>query len=69
VPSDAELETQLELGRRVEFVGGEEAEILVSDAQLFWDGAEIIEERLSTGEVNRFFHDGEQHNDVQLDLS
>jgi RHS repeat-associated protein len=32
------------------------------DAQLIWDGTEIAEERLSTGEVNRFFTDGEQHN-------
>ena len=34
----------------------------VRDARLFWDGTRIIEERLSTGEVNRFFADGEQHN-------
>ena len=34
------------------------------DAQLLWDGAEIIEERLSGGEMKRFFQDGEQHNGV-----
>ena len=34
------------------------------DAQLTWNGTAITEERLSTGEVNRFFGDGEQHNGV-----
>lgn len=34
----------------------------VRDAQLFWDGTAIVEKRLTTGEVNRFFSDGEQHN-------
>src|SRR6266850_6309007 len=28
------------------------------------DGTAIIEERLATGEVNRFFSDGEQHNGI-----
>jgi RHS repeat-associated protein len=36
----------------------------VRDAQLIWDGTTIAEERLSTGEVNRFFEHGEQHNGV-----
>lgn len=31
--SGAELETQLELGQRIEIIGGEEAEILVGDAK------------------------------------
>ena len=34
----------------------------VRDANLFWDGTEIIEDRLTTGESNRFFGDGEQLN-------
>ena len=36
----------------------------IRDAQLVWDGTAIIEERLATGEVNRFFSDGEQHNGI-----
>ncbi|MEQ1910047.1 MAG: RHS repeat-associated core domain-containing protein [Vicinamibacterales bacterium] len=31
------------------------------DARFFWAGPQIIEERLSTGEINRFYQDGEQH--------
>jgi RHS repeat-associated protein len=34
----------------------------VRDANLFWDRTEIIEERLTTGEITRFFADGESHN-------
>ena len=34
------------------------------DAQLIWDGTAIAEERLSTGEVTRFFADGESHNGI-----
>jgi RHS repeat-associated protein len=34
----------------------------VRDASLFWAGATILEERVTTGEVNRFFADGESHN-------
>src|SRR5206468_7193926 len=32
------------------------------DARLIWNGTDIIEERLSTGEVNRFFENAEQYN-------
>ena len=35
--------------------------VTTRDAQLIWDGLEIAEERLSAGELNRFFTDGEQH--------
>ena len=49
------------LDRRVHIVE-KESGATVRDAQLFWAVAEIIEERLSGGEVNRFFSDGEQHN-------
>jgi RHS repeat-associated protein len=50
------------LDRRVRIV--EENGATVREAQLYWDGAEIIEERLSAGEVNRFFRHGEQHDGV-----
>jgi RHS repeat-associated protein len=36
--------------------------VTVRDAKLLWDGTDIIEERLSTGEVKRFFSAGESHN-------
>jgi RHS repeat-associated protein len=36
----------------------------VRDAQLFWAGTELIEERTSTADVNRFYGDGEQHDGV-----
>jgi RHS repeat-associated protein len=49
------------LDRRVRIVEKENGST-VRDANLFWDDVEIIEERLSTGEVNRFFQDAEQHN-------
>jgi RHS repeat-associated protein len=51
------------LGRRVRIVEKENG-ATVRDANLFWAKTEIIEERLTTGEVNRFFADGEQHNGV-----
>ena len=34
----------------------------VRDAGLYWADGAIIEERVSSGEVNRFFGDGESHN-------
>lgn len=49
------------LDRRVRIVERESG-ATTRDAELFWDGADIIEERLSIGEVNRFFADGESHN-------
>lgn len=49
------------LSRRTRIVEKENG-ATVRDAALFWDGTGIVEERLSTGEVNRFFADGEQHN-------
>jgi len=47
--------------RRVRIVE-KESGVTVRDARLFWAGTAIIEERLSTGQVNRFFGDSEQHN-------
>ena len=41
-----------------------ESGVIVRDAQLFWADTDIIEERLSTGEVNRFFADSEEENGV-----
>jgi RHS repeat-associated protein len=49
------------LDRRVRMIEKESGAI-VRDAYVFWAGTQIIEERLSTGEINRFFDDGEQHN-------
>ena len=51
------------LDRRVRILE-KESGATVRDANLFWGGTEIIEERLATGEVNRFFDDGETHNGV-----
>jgi RHS repeat-associated protein len=50
------------LDRRVRMVE-KDSGATIRDAQLIWDGTEISEERLGTGEVNRFFTDGEQHRD------
>lgn len=41
----------------------------VRDANLFWAGTAIIEERPTTGEVNRFFTDGKSHNGSARDLT
>ena len=49
------------LDRRVRIVE-KDSSATFRDAQLIWNGTAIAEERLSTGEVNRFFTDGEQHN-------
>jgi RHS repeat-associated protein len=38
-----------------------ESGVTVRDAQLFWADSALIEERVSTGDVNRFFSDGESH--------
>ena len=49
------------LSRRVRIIE-KESGATIRDANVFWAATEIIEERLSTGEVNRFFSGGEQHN-------
>jgi RHS repeat-associated protein len=49
------------LDRRVRVVEKENG-ATVRDARLIWDGTQIEEERLSTGEITRFFRNGEQHN-------
>jgi len=51
------------LDRRARIVEKENG-TTVRDATLIWDRTELAEERLSTGEVNRFFSSGEQHNGV-----
>src|SRR5262249_14899082 len=33
--------------------------VIVRDAHLIWDGPDLVEERLSTGTINRFFERGE----------
>ncbi len=48
------------LHRRIRIVEKEDAST-VRDGNLYWAGTELIEERLSTSEVNRFFADGESH--------
>jgi RHS repeat-associated protein len=48
------------LNRRVRVLEKEDG-VPVRDARLFWDGTNSIEERLSTGEINRFFRNSEQH--------
>ena len=47
--------------RRIRIVE-KESGTTVRDAALFWAGTEIIEERISTSEVYRFFGQSEQHN-------
>jgi RHS repeat-associated protein len=49
------------LSRRTRIVEKENG-ASVRDAQLLWAGTTIVEERLTTGEVNRFFSHGEQNN-------
>jgi len=51
------------LDRRVRIVEKENA-VTVRDAHLIWDRTVIVEERLVTGAINRFFDYGEQHDGV-----
>jgi RHS repeat-associated protein len=51
------------LDRRVRIVE-KESSTTMRDARFIWIGTTIVEERLSTGEINRFFHDGEEHDGV-----
>ena len=48
------------LSRRTRIVEKENG-ATVRDASLFWAGTAIVEERVTTGEINRFFANGELH--------
>jgi RHS repeat-associated protein len=47
--------------RRVRIVE-KDSGVTIRDASMFWTNRELIEERLTTGEINRFLPDGEQRN-------